>query len=77
MANEATVFSILTADQTGAHGGADVEVATTNAAAVPSDIILGVYFLKADYDGDEGRSKLIRDLQQILAKINSQAWPFA
>jgi hypothetical protein len=79
MANEATVFSLTTtematsvANQAGRY---DVDVATANAAAVPASIDIGLYILKAAYEGAEGRSKLLRHLKKIEAKIVDSAWP--
>jgi hypothetical protein len=79
MANEATVFSLTTAEMaTGAANEVDdgnVDVATANAAAVPADIDIGLYILKAAYEGTDGRSKLLRHLKQIEAKIIKSNWP--
>ena len=79
MANEATVFSLTTtematavANQTDV-GAVDVE--TTNAAAVPASIDIGLYILKAAYEGTDGRSKLLRHLKILEAKIVKSAWP--
>ncbi len=79
MANEATVFSLTTTEMaTGVAdyaGGDNVDVATANAAAVTASIDVGVYYLKAAYEGTDGRSKLLRHLKQIEAKIIESAWP--
>ncbi len=79
MANEATVFSLTTTEMAtsvaGADGGDDVDVATANAAAVPASIDIGLYFLKAAYEGADGRSKLLRHLNKFIAKIHKSAWP--
>lgn len=79
MANEATVFSLTTtematsvADQA---GGKDVDVATTNAAAVPASIDIGLYILKASYETGNGRQKLLRHIDKLRAKIIEGAWP--
>ena len=79
MASEATVFSLTTtematsvANQAGRY---DVDVATENAAVVTASIDLGVYYLKAKYEGADGRSKLLRHLKKIEAKIVDSAWP--
>lgn len=79
MANEATVFSLTTtematdvADQA---GGKAVDVATANAAAVPASIDIGLYFLKAAYEGNDGRNKLLRHIDKLRAKVIESAWP--
>ena len=78
MANEATVFSLTTAEQaTGTanqSGGYDVDIATANAAAVPASIDIGLYFLKAAYDGANGKTKLLEHLRKIQDKIVSSPW---
>jgi len=79
MANEATVFSLTTAEMaTGVanQAGADsVDVSTQNANAVPASIDIGLYFLKTKYEGTDGRSKLLRHLKQLEAKAIESAWP--
>lgn len=79
MANEATVFSLTTTEMaTGVAnqaGGDNVDVATANAAAVPASIDIGLYILKAAYEGNDGRNKLLRHLKQIEAKVVESAWP--
>lgn len=79
MANEATVFSLTTTEMATAVAsqadGADVDVATANAAAVTADIDVGVYYLKAAYEGTNGRSKLLQHLDKIKAAIVEAAWP--
>lgn len=79
MANEATVFSLTTTEMATAvanqAGGVNVDVATANAAAVPASIDIGLYYLKAAYEGADGRSKLLRHLKKIEAKIVEAAWP--
>ena len=79
MANEATVFSLTTTEMATAvanqAGGDDVDVATANAAAVPASIDIGLYYLKAAYEGTDGRSKLLRHLKKLEAKIVKAAWP--
>lgn len=79
MANEATVFSLTSAEMaTGVQsqaGGDDVDVATTNAGAVPSGIDVGIYTLKAVYEGLNGRQKLLLHLEKLKAKIVESAWP--
>jgi len=79
MANEATVFSLTTAEMaTGTanqSGGNDVDVATTNAAAVPASIDIGLYFLKASYESSTGKSDLLRHLDKIRDKIVRSDWP--
>ena len=79
MANEATVFSLTTTEQaTGTAdqaGGYDVDVATANAAAVPASIDIGLYYLKAAYEGIDGRNKLLRHLEKLKSKIVGAAWP--
>ena len=78
MANEATVFSLTTtemATEVAGQLGNDVDIATANAAAVPASIDLGLYYLKAAYEGTDGRSRLLRQLEKIKAKIINAAWP--
>lgn len=79
MANEATVFSLTTTEMATAvadqAGGKDVDVATANAAAVPASIDIGLYFLKAAYEGGDGRQKLLRHIEKLKAKVIESAWP--
>jgi hypothetical protein len=79
MANEATVFSLTTTEMATAVAsqadGAAVDVATANAAAVTASIDVGVYYLKAAYEGANGRSKLLQHLDKIKAAIVEAAWP--
>lgn len=79
MANEATVFSLTTTematDVASRDGGDDVDIATANADAVPGSIDIGLYYLKSKYEGTDGRSKLIRHLSKLIAKIHKSAWP--
>lgn len=79
MANEATVFSLTTTEMaTGVANQIDsgsVDVATANAAAVPASIDIGLYFLKAAYEGTDGRSKLLRHIKILEAQIVKGAWP--
>ena len=79
MANEATVFSLTTTEMaTGAAsqaGGDDVDVSTENAAAMTASVDIGLYFLKAAYEGNNGRNKLILHLDKIRAKLVESAWP--
>jgi hypothetical protein len=79
VANEATVLSLTTTEMATAVanqiGPDSVDVATANAAAVPASIDLGVYFLKAAYEGTDGKSKLLRHLRKIQAKIVKSPWP--
>ncbi len=79
MANEATVFSLTTTEMaTEVANQVDVgavDVATANAAAVPASIDLGLYYLKAAYEGADGRSKLLRHLEVLKAKVIKAAWP--
>lgn len=79
MANEATVFSLTTTEMAtevaDRAGGDDVDVATANAAAVPASIDIGLYYLKAAYEGTDGRSRLLRQIEKIKAKIIKSAWP--
>ena len=79
MANEATVFSLTTTEMAtevaNRDGGDDVDIATANADAVPGSIDIGLYFLKAAYEGADGRSKLLRHLNKLVAKIHKSAWP--
>ena len=78
MANEATVFSLTTtemATEVANRVGNDVDIATANAAAVPASIDVGLYYLKAAYEGANGRSKLLQHIEKIKAKIVEAAWP--
>lgn len=79
MANEATVFSLTTTEMATAVAsqadGADVDIATANAAAVTADIDVGVYYLKSAYESADGRSKLLQHLDKIKAAIVEAAWP--
>ena len=79
MADEATVFSLTTTEMaTGVAaqaGGDDVDVSTQNAAAVAASIDIGLYYLKAAYEGANGRNKLLLHLEKIKAKIAESAWP--
>ena len=78
MANEATVFSLTTtemATEVANRVGNDVDISTQNAAAVAASIDIGLYYLKTAYEGTDGRSKLLRHLKKIEAKIINAAWP--
>lgn len=79
MANEATVFSLTTTEMaTEVANQVDVgavDVATANAAAVPASIDIGLYYLKTAYESADGRSKLLRHLEALKAKIVKGAWP--
>lgn len=79
MANEATVFSLTTAEMAtevaSQTSGADVDVATANAAAVPASIDIGLYYLKAAYESSNGKSELLKDIEKLKAKIVGSAWP--
>jgi hypothetical protein len=79
MANEATVFSLTTTEMAtsvaGTADGFDVDVATANAAAVPASIDIGLYILKAKYEGADGRSRLMQHLEKLKNKIATSAWP--
>lgn len=79
MANEATVFSLTTTEMAAgnvasAAGGDDVDIATANAAAVPASIDIGLYYLKAAYEGADGRSKLLQHIEKIRAAIVKAPW---
>lgn len=79
MANEATVFSLTTTEMATAvadqAGGKDVDISTENAAAMTASVDIGLYFLKAIYEGNDGRNKLLRHIEKIKAKIVESAWP--
>ena len=79
MANEATVFSLTTTEMAtavaGTAGGDEVEIATENAAAVTASIDIGLYYLKAAYEGTNGRSKLLQHIEKLKSKIVKAAWP--
>lgn len=79
MANEATVFSLTTAEMATAvasqASGDEVDISTENAAAMTASVDIGLYFLKAAYEGTNGRSKLLQHLEKIKAKIIKSAWP--
>ena len=79
MANEATVFSLTTTEMATEVANrivpSDVDVATANADVMTSAVDVGLYYLKAAYEGTDGRSKLLRQLEKIKAKIVASAWP--
>jgi hypothetical protein len=80
MANEATVFSLTTTEMAAGNvnsqaGGKDVDIATENAAAVTASIDIGLYYLKAKYEGADGRSRLLQHIEKLKAKIVEAAWP--
>jgi hypothetical protein len=80
MSNEATVFSLTTTEMAAGNvsstaGGEFVDVATANAAAVTASIDIGLYFLKAKYEGTDGRSRLLDHVDKLKAKIIESAWP--
>lgn len=79
MASEATVFSLTTTEMAtevaNRDGGDDVDISTENAAAMTASVDLGLYFLKTKYEGADGRSKLLRHLNKIIAKIHKSNWP--
>ena len=60
MANEATVFSLTTTEMATSvadeAGGKAVDISTENAAAMTASVDLGLYYLKAAYEGADGRS---------------------
>lgn len=79
MANEATVFSMTTTngalDDSNQIDANIIGVSTENAAAMTASVDLGLYFLKSKYESADGRSKLLRQLELIKAKIIKGAWP--
>ncbi len=79
MANEANVFSLTTTematDVADVAGGKAVDISTENAAAMTASVDIGLYYLKAAYEGTNGRSKLLRHIEKIKAKIVEAAWP--
>ena len=79
MANEATCFSLTTTEMAtavaGQAGGKDVDIATANAGAVAASIDVGLYYLKAAYEGTNGKSKLLQHLEKLKTKIVESAWP--
>lgn len=79
MASEATVFSLTTTematDVASQAGGKAVDISTENAAAMTASVDIGLYYLKAAYEGADGRSKLLRHIDKIKAKIVEAAWP--
>ena len=79
MANEATVFSLTTTEMATAVASQitpdNVDIATANADAVPASIDIGLYYLKAAYEGTNGRSKLLWQLEKIKSRIIAAAWP--
>ncbi len=79
MANEATCFSLTTAEMATSvadqAGGKDVDVATTDAAVMTASVDIGLYVLKAAYETGGGRSKLLRHIEKLKAKIIEGAWP--
>ena len=80
MANEATVFSLTTTEMAAGnvasqHSGDEVDIATENAAAMTASVDIGLYFLKAIYEGADGRSKLLRHIEKLKVKVVEAAWP--
>ena len=80
MANEATVFSLTTTEMAAGNvasdaSGKDVDIATADAAAVPASIDIGLYYLKAAYEGTDGRSRLLRHIEKLKVKVIEAAWP--
>lgn len=79
MANEATVFSLTTTEMAtsvaGTAGGKDVDIATKDAGVMTSSVDIGLYYLKAAYEGTDGRSKLLKHIEKIKAKIVEASWP--
>ena len=52
-----------------------MDISTQNAAAVPASIDIGLYYLKAAYEGADGRSQLLQHIEKLKAKIVEAAWP--
>ena len=52
-----------------------VDIATVNADVMTSSVDIGLYYLKSKYEGTDGRSKLLRHIEQLKAKIVEAAWP--
>ena len=80
MANEATCFSLTTTELaagnvSGQSEGFTVDVATTNAAVMTASVDIGLYVLKAAYEGGDGRNQLLLHLDKIRANIMNGAWP--
>lgn len=79
MANEATCFSLTTTEMATSvaesAGGKDVDIATTDAAVMTASVDIGLYFLKTKYESADGRSKLLRHIEKLKAKIIESAWP--
>jgi hypothetical protein len=79
MANEATVYSLTTAEMATAvadqAGGKDVDISTQNAGAVAASTDIALYFLKSAYEGAGGRNKLLRHIEKFVAKIVEAPWP--
>ena len=79
MANEATVFSLTTTEMAtsvaGTAGGKDVDITTKDAAAMTASVDIGLYYLKAKYEGADGRSRLLQHVDKLKAKIVEAAWP--
>jgi hypothetical protein len=79
MSNEATVFSLTTTEMAtavaGQAAGFSVDVATKDADVMTASVDIGLYYLKAAYEGTNGRSKLLQHIDKIRAKIVESAWP--
>ena len=80
MADEATCFSLTTTEMaagnvTSQHSGDEVDVTTKDAGSMTASVDVGLYYLKAAYEGADGRSKLLRHLEKLVAKIHKSAWP--
>ncbi len=79
MANEATCFSLTTTematDVASQAGGKAVDIATTDAAVMTASVDIGLYYLKAAYEGTNGRTKLLQHIEKLKAKVIEAAWP--
>jgi hypothetical protein len=79
MANEATVFSLTTTEMAtsvaGTAGGKDVDITTKDVDTMTASVDIGLYYLKTKYEGADGRSKLLRHIEKLKAKIVEAAWP--
>lgn len=79
MANEATVFSLTTTEMAtavaGQAGGKDVDVATKDADVMTASVDIGLYYLKAKYEGTTGKSRLLAHIEKLKSKIVESPWP--
>jgi hypothetical protein len=79
MANEAIVFSITSAARAAGAarqaGGDNVAVAEKDTGVVTASIDVGLYGLKAAFNGQDGKSQLLHAIDQIRAKVVESTFP--